>query len=192
MKRLLPALAVLPVAVGCALLRPVDVEYVSNDNVLQDVATSAYPVDPKLFEAVSIDARDDALTFQYRGLAYPGDSAWVVRFSEKGTEQDPLTLRDVYTVLPAISEGRRFFKVIDDGEVPWNGALLRFVRYRFESAVRDASGTALEGRGILAAIAWEHDGGWGVYRFKLDNHGDRETLDWKALLPFLQPLVNER
>jgi hypothetical protein len=191
MKRLMLALAVLSVPVGCAFLRPVEVEYVSNDNVLQSVAISAYHVDPKFFETVSADVRDDALTFHYRGRVYPGDSAWVVRFSEKGTEQDPLTLRDIYTVLPAVSEGRRLFQVLDDGEVPWQGSVLRFVRYRFESAVRDASGTPLEGRGILAAIAGKHDGGWVVYRFKLDNHGDRQTLDWQALLPFLEPLPDD-
>ena len=178
----------LSLAVGCAFLTPLEVEYQSNDGVLAVVAESSYRVDPSLFEVTSAEVRDDALTFHYVGRAYPGDSAWVVRFSEKGTEQDPLTLRDVYTVLPAVADGRRAFRVLDDGDVPWGDSRLRFIRYRFESSVRDATGAPLEGRGVLAAMAVEHPGGWFVYRLKLDNHGDRERLDWQALLPFLEPI----
>ena len=174
---------------GCALLTSPTRDYLSNRAVMEGVATAAgYEVDPGRFRLVMAQVEEDSITFQYRGLEHPGDTAWVLRFSAKSTEQDPVALTDVYDLLPVLAEGRAGFDLTEEGEKEWGGATVRYVRYRFESKMRDDQGKPLAGHGIVAAFARGAPGQLLVYKLKLDNHGDRDDVLWEDLLTFLEPL----
>jgi hypothetical protein len=146
-------------------------------------------VEPSEFALVAAEVREDSLTFQFRGRKHPGDSAWVVRFSQKSTEQDPVALSDVHSLLPVLAEGRRNFAVLDEGEKEVAESTAAYVRYRFDSAVHDEKGQPLAGRGIVVVLRRSGDSGTVVYHIKLDNHGDRDDLSWDDLEPFLRPLA---
>jgi hypothetical protein len=171
---------------GCAVFESPSRDYVSNEGVLEAIQQAGgYSVDPSLFHLVEANVREDSMSFQYRGVQYVGDHAWVVRFSEKSTEQDPIALADVYSLLPLIKEGRTGFRTDGEGEAPVGDSVARFVRYRFDSPVRDEMGDALPARGIVAVLRVASPGGNVIYQVKLDNHGDRETLVWGDLAPFV-------
>jgi len=174
---------------GCGFLTSREREYVSNEDLLEEVATlSRFPVNPELFELTRVDARDDSITYQYRGVRFVGDHAWVVRFSEKSTEQDPVAVENLYTLLPVVGEKRSGFAPIGEGEEEIGGERLRFIRYRFDSPVRDAEGQPLPGTGILGSVRIDGAGGDLIYQIKLDNHGDREEVTWESLKPFLEAI----
>jgi hypothetical protein len=185
------ACLLLPLAVsGCAFLRSQDREYVSNRGLLDEVAgAAAYRVDPSLHRLVSADVHEDSFTLQYRGVAYAGDSAWVVRFSPKSSEQSPAALKEVSALLPVIAAGRDGFSVLEEGARSFRGHEARYVRYTFDSAVRDRLGRPFPGHGIVAVLVLGEAAGTElIYQVKLDNHGDREELRWEDLEPFLAPL----
>jgi hypothetical protein len=174
---------------GCAFLTSPTRDYVSNRTLMEQAASDAgYEVDPGRFQLVMAQVEEDSITFQYQGLEHPGDTAWVLRFSAKSTEQDPVALADVYDLLPVLAEGRAGFNITEEGEKEWDGATVRFVRYRFESKVRDDQAKPLAGHGIVAALTRGKPGQLLVYKVKLDNHGDRDDVLWEDLLAFLEPL----
>ncbi|HVR75284.1 MAG TPA: hypothetical protein VMT52_13185 [Planctomycetota bacterium] len=186
-KRLLRAgLAASFFTAGCAVFESPSRDYVSNERVLEAIQlASGHSVDPSLFRLVEANVREDSVSFQYQGVRYVGDHAWVVRFSEKSTEQDPIALADVYSLLPLIKEGRTGFRTDGEGEATVGDSVARFVRYRFDSPVRDEMGNAIPGRGIVAVLRVSSRGGDVIYQVKLDNHGDRDTLEWGDLAPFV-------
>jgi hypothetical protein len=171
------------------VLPPDDKEFAANDEVLAKAAEAAgYEVDASSFRLTGADVRRDAITFQYAGVQFAGDHAWVVRFSEKSTEQDPIALESVHAMLPVLAEGRQGFEPRGEGKVKgagWEGA---YVRYGFQSPVHDAQGGALAAQGIAASIRAAGSSGPVVFKIKLDNHGDRSDLPWDALAPFLAPI----
>lgn len=174
---------------GCLFLRPVRVDFVSNRSVLGEVARRIkYVVDPAHFELTAADVRVDSTTLQYKGAEYVGDSVWVIRFSAKTAEQNPVALADAYTLLPVVNEGRADFRVVEDGERQIGGRIVRFVRYEFGSEVRNDSGQRLLGRGVVASFVDKHGALEAVYHLKLDNYGDRNSLDAEDLAPLIEPL----
>ncbi len=175
---------------ACSLLFSPARSYVANRDLLDVTAREAgFEVDPAHFELVGVDLRDDVVTFQYKGKEYSGDQSWVMRFSEKSTERDTIGLSDVHSLAGVLSEGRRSFAVVDDGERPFESGTARYLRYTFESPVRDDSGEALVGRGIFVVLRRAVAGGVLVYQIKLDNYGDRDELVWSDLAPLLAPLA---
>ena len=175
-------------APGCIFLRSVEREYVSNRAALEGVSEAcAYEVDPEAYSLVAVDVREDTVTFQYRGLEHPGDAAWVVRFSQKSSEQDPEALADPHAFVPVLAEGREDFEIVDDGAAELGGRNVRYVAYRFSSSVRADDGTPLGGRGVLTTLrADAPDGNVLVYQIKLDNFGDRGELTIEELTPFVE------
>jgi len=174
-------------AAGCSLLGGSERSFLSNRAALESSAAACgFAVEDDGFELEGIDLREDSLTFLYRGRRFPGDHAWVVRFSEKSTEQDPVALADIYSFLPVLAEGRRSFTEVDRGEVEAGGERLRHVRYRFVSPITDERGEPLAGHGILASLRLESPGGPLIFQIKLDNHGDRTDLGPADLAPFLE------
>ncbi len=172
---------------GCSFLTTAERDYLSNEDVLGTAAmASGYLVDPGLFRLTGLDVREDSISFQYSGVAHPGDHAWVVRFSEKTTEQNPIALADVYSLLPLLGEGRNGFAIVDEGARAADGLSARFVRYRFESPIRDGAGKPLPAHGIVASLRVEGGGTPLVYHLKLDNHGDREDVGWEDLEPLVE------
>ena len=174
---------------ACSLLQSPERSYVTNRELLE--ATSkrlGFEVDPEQFTVVAADLRDDVITLQYTGKAYPGDQAWVMRFSEKSTEQDSIALSDVHPLVRALSDGRRRFAVVESGERAFAGDVARYLEYTFESPLRGATGEAFVGRGFLVVLRRMGAEGRLVYQIKLDNYGDRDELVFADLEPLLAPL----
>jgi hypothetical protein len=187
--RVLPGSFLVALLGGCAFLTSPTRDYESNRAVMDGLTSATgYEVDPARFRLVMAQVEEDSVTFQYRGVEHPGDTAWVLRFSAKSTEQDPVALTDVYDLLPVLAEGRAGFTITEEGEKEWGGATVQYVRYRFESKVRDDLAKPLIGHGIVAALARGAPGSLLVYKLKLDNHGDRDDVLWQDLLAFLEPL----
>ena len=188
--RLVLPLLLLLLLNGC-FLRPVEREYLSNDELLQTIArNSSHEVDPGSFQLIAVDVHNDAVTFQYQGVEYPGDRAWVIRFSEKSTEQNPDALREVHPFLKVLEEEHRNFNIVFEGPAELDGYDARYVSYEFSSPVHDGAGKPLQGRGILASLGpLESDASGWVYQVKLDNYGDRVDLGWGDLQPLLAPLL---
>jgi hypothetical protein len=174
-------------ALGCSLLVPVERSYLSNQEQMEGAASIAgYELSGDAFRLTAVDLRDDSATFQYRGVEHPGDTAWVVCFSEKSSEQAPERLLEINSVLPLLAESREGFEVIEFGvhgvtaDTP-----ARWARYRFDSPVRAANGKPLEAHGIVVSLRRESSGTALVWQVKLDNHGDREVVRWEDVEPLV-------
>jgi hypothetical protein len=175
---------------GCYLLSAPEKAYVSNEEHLARMGEAiGYGLDPELYKLVAAEIREDSLTLQFRGVRYVGDSAWVVRFSAKSSEQDPYALADVYSLLPLLAESRSNFGVTEEGKQPYKGTEVQYVRYKFDSPVRDDDSKALPASGILATLVRSQGDDTLVYHIKLDNHGDRDQVEWEDLLPLLKPIL---
>ncbi len=181
------AIAVSLAAASCAALTSSEMEYVANDDVLALAADAlGYHVDPRRFVLTELDIRSDSAVFQYRGVEYSGDRAWVVRFSEKSTERDAIAMTDPYALLEVIAAGRRGFRVVE--ESAGEDDLVRYIRYEFDSIVEDDGAESLNGRGLVAVLRHVDNSRESplVFHIKLDNHGDRDELTAEALEPFLR------
>lgn len=176
---------------SCVLFRAPKRQYASNAMLLSAVAEEAgYTVAPQEFELVAVDLRDDALTFQYRGLRYPGDQAWVIRFGQKSTEQDGAGLTAVYGFADVLAEGRDEFEIVAEETHELADGVARVVTYTFHSPVRDEAGKPFVAHGIFATWRHEELDGPVVYHVKLDNYGDRERVAWPDLQPFWRPVLD--
>ena len=174
---------------GCVLIGP-DVSYLSNREILEVTSeAAAVTVDGDSFELVQAEILEDSIAFHYRGVAFPGDQAWILRFSEKSSEQDPVRLSDVYSLLPILQEGREGFRRVADDTDQREDATVCYVAYSFDSPVHDEDGKALAGRGLVATITCERSGKPVVYHVNLDNWGDRDKLDIEDLQPLLEPIL---
>ena len=78
--------------------------------------------------------------------------------------------------------------MVEEGDRPVAGGAARFVRYRFDSPIRDSGSKPLSGHGIVATLRTKVDAGIVIYHVKLDNHGDRDDVGWKDLDPFTKPI----
>jgi len=146
-------------------------------------------VDPDLYALSGADVREDSITYHFQGVKSVADHAWVVRFSQKSTEQNPDSLMNVAALLPLIAAGKRGMSLLEEAERVLGDLKVRYIRYRFDSPVRDAEGKPFPAHGIIAAVRQETSGGTVVYHMKLDNHGDRDEVTVQDLKPFLEPIA---
>lgn len=187
--RLLAAAGIVTALCGCGLFGPEEASFRSNRDLLGDFArTTEYVVADDLFRLVAIHVEVDSLVFQYRGEAHIGDAAWVVRFSVKSSEQSPEELADVFRVFKVLGEERPGFAYVDEGQGVVGPDRVDYVRYRFDSPVRDENARPFPAHGIVATLLRQEGGEQVVYHFKLDNHGDRADVVWEDLRPLLDPL----
>lgn len=185
----LSAVCFLVLLSACSIFEP-DFSYHSNRDLFEAISRrTAFAVDEDFFELYQAEIREDSLTLFYRGVACPGDEAWVLRFSQKSTEQDPLALADVYKLVPIVSEGRTGFVVEKEDSQQIGAATLSYVIYSFESPIRDGDNKPLTGRGIVATLARDQSGLPVVYYLNLHNLGDRDKLDVEAVRPFIDAMV---
>ena len=183
-------LSAMTAVAGCAVLETTSRDYHSNEPVLRAVPeVSGYAVDPDRHRLLGADVREDSITYQYRGVEKVGDHAWVVRFSQKSSEQSPESLMNVTALLPLIAEGRDGFEVVEEGEKTLRGIPVSFVRYRFQSPIRDVEGKPFPAHGIVASLRKLMGKEAIVWQMKLDNHGDRDDVMLEDLAPFLEPLA---
>jgi hypothetical protein len=179
----LPALA----STGCAALFEPRRDFLSNLEILRATSEAAdFRVDGALFELIEAQILVDTITFYYRGVKHLGDRAWVLRFSEKASEQEPEALANVYALLPVIQEGRERFRLDGEGTEELDAGRLGYVKYTFDSPIRGEDGRPLPGRGIAATFETEKRGNRIIFHLNLDNWGDRLALGREALEPFLQ------
>ena len=177
---------------GCAVLETTSRDYHSNEPVLQAVPdVSGYRVDPERQRLLGADVREDSITYQYGGVEKVGDHAWVVRFSQKSSEQSPDSLMNVAALLPLIAEGRDGFEVVEEGQGTFRKIPVSFVRYRFQSPIRDVEGKPFPAHGIVASLRQPGGSESIVWQMKLDNHGDRDDVVLEDLAPFLEPLTGD-
>ena len=172
---------------GCSVFSSPDREYRSNERVLDAVAGRVgYVIDDDFAELTRVEIEDDVITFHYRGVEYPGDQAWVVRFSEKSTELEPESLATVASAIEVIRDEnlQRGFEAEEARSQVLFGVEIEFAAYTFDSALAPSG---REGRGLLVALRRVENGLPVIYQIKLDNHGDRERLSAADLAPFLTP-----
>jgi hypothetical protein len=172
---------------SCSIFGVAGRSYESNREAIEACAAACgLALEGGDFELEGIDLREDSMTFLCRGKRFPGDHGWIVRFSEKSTEQDPVALADVYSFLPVLAEGRRGFQEVDRGERESAGERLRYVRYRFTSPITDEAGRPLAAHGIVVSLRRESSRGPVVFQIKLDNHGDREDVGLEDVAPLVE------
>lgn len=177
-------------ASGCDLLSSRQRSYLSNGEILESVAEdSGFSVDPRLYELFQAEVREDALLLYYRGVTYPGDQAWIWRFSRKSSEQKPDVLTDLDQLIPIIEEGRDGFRAGEPRTRTIGPAALTYLPYTFRPPIRDPDGEPHQGHGILGILERRVRGEPVVFYFNLDNWGDRSEFDESALEPFLKAMV---
>jgi len=172
---------------GCAAFSSPEREFSSNERVLGAIESRlGYRVDRAAYRLVRAEVTEDAITLHYLGVEYPGDQAWVVRFSEKSSELAPERLARVAPAIAVIAEERLQPGFLAQAPVESEvaGVRIESAAYTFRSTLAPAE----TGRGILAALRRSDGDGAVVYQIKLDNHGDRQSLVPADLEPLLAPL----
>lgn len=174
---------------GCAVLTSPERNYDSNRRAMRTVEHELdYVVDRAAYRLERIEVTDDAVTFHYLGVAYPGDQAWVVRFSEKSTELEPERLASVEPAVAVIRDQglQPGFAAASVGTAEVEGVSIEAATYTFRSTLAPKGRT---GRGVLAALRRVEGNDTVIYQVKLDNHGDRAALTAADLAPFIAPLA---
>lgn len=173
---------------GCAAFSSPERQFSSNERVLAGIESRlGYRVDPAAYRLVRAEVTEDAITLHYLGVEFPGDQAWVVRFSEKSSELAPERLARVAPAIAVIEEERLQpgFLAAQPAESEVAGVRIESASYTFRSTLAPA-GT---GRGIIAALRRIERQDAVVYQIKLDNHGDRASLGPGDLAPFVAPFA---
>ena len=182
-------LAFLLLVNGCSALVQPDREYANNQGVIEYTArAAAYSVDGDAYLLQRIEIEWDTATFYYAGVSDPREDVWVLRFSPKSSEQDPVALEDVYSHLTLIEGLRDDFKVGADEEDLVGESSLRHVSYSYQSKSRDSEGKAVRGHGIIAVYSTRRDDLPVVYAMKIEAVGRKVHYTRKALAPFLRPI----
>jgi hypothetical protein len=175
---------------GCALMRGPHREFVSQEEVLEAAArTAGYSPPASRFRLVRADISRDSITFQYLGTEAPGDTAWVIRFAQKSTEQKPEALASLATLLEAIAKGKAGFEVIENGRRYEGAVPVEFARYRYLSPIRSDSGRAVPGVGIAAIVKIEETPAPIIYKMNFENYaGGRTEVGWTEMEPLIGAL----
>jgi hypothetical protein len=182
------ALAAALLLAGCAAFSSPEREFSSNERVLAAIESRLdYRVDRAAYRLVRAEVTEDAITLHYLGVAFPGDQAWVVRFSEKSSELAPERLARVAPAIAVIEEERLQpgFLAGAPAESEVAGVRIESASYTFRSTLAPEE----TGRGILAALRVQEGEDAVVYQIKLDNHGDRQRVGVEDLAPFVAPLA---
>jgi hypothetical protein len=183
-------LAALVLVSGCNVLVQPDRSYLNNQGVIGYTARAAgYAVAEDRYTLQRVELEWDTATFYYRGVVDKGEDAWVLRFSLKTGEQDPVALEDVYSHLALIEGLRDDFKIEADKKESVGEARLRFVSYNYNSRERDENGKAVRGYGIIATFAATSGDFPVVYAMKIEAVGRQGSYTRADLAPFLQPML---
>ena len=150
---------------------------------------AGYAVAEDRYTLQRVELEWDTATFYYRGIVDQGEDAWVLRFSLKTGEQDPVALEDVYSHLALIEGLRDDFKIEADKKESIGEARLRFVSYNYNSRERDENGKAVRGYGIIATFAATSGDFPVVYAMKVEAVGRKGSYTRADLAPFLQPML---
>ncbi|MEE3180530.1 MAG: hypothetical protein VX288_01365 [Planctomycetota bacterium] len=183
-------LAALLLASGCNVLVQPDRSYLNNQGVIAYTARAAgYAVDQERYTLQRVELEWDTATFYYAGVGDKREDAWVLRFSLKTGEQDPVALEDVYSHLALIEGLRDDFKIETDKKELLGESRLRFVSYNYNSRQRDEAGKAVRGYGIIATFAATSGDLPVVYAMKIEAVGRKGSYTRADLAPFLQPMM---
>ena len=191
-KGLVPSLllAAQLLASGCNVLVQPDRSYLNNQGVIAYTARAAgYAVDQERYTLQRVELEWDTATFYYAGVGDKREDAWVLRFSLKTGEQDPVALEDVYSHLALIEGLRDDFKIETDKKELIGESRLRFVSYNYNSRQRDEAGKAVRGYGIIATFAATSGDLPVVYAMKIEAVGRKGSYTRADLAPFLQPMM---
>lgn len=180
-------LLVLP---GCSFLLGPDTAYRVNDDVITAASRAAgFAVESDLYEVERVEAERDTVTLYYRGAEGRQAEAWMLRFSRKPSEQDPVALEDVYSHLTLIREMRDEFRLGKEAREEIDGARLCYAAYQFLSTVRGADGKPLTGQGIVATLGREQNDHPVVFALRLEIIDRQVALSRSDLGPFVDAML---
>lgn len=175
---------------GCNILMEPDRSYLNNQGVITYTARAAgYSVDEEAYLLQRVEIEWDTATFYYAGTIDKREDAWVLRFSLKAGEQDPIALEDVYSHLALIEGLRDDFKIAADKKEVIGNSRLRYVAYNYESKQRDETGKAARGYGIIATFAATSGKFPVVYAMKIEAVDRKGNYVRADLAPFLRPIL---
>ena len=149
--RLISVSVALLLACGCNVLTQPDRAFVNNQAVIGSAATAAgYAIAGELYSLQRVEIEWDTATCYYSGVADEREDAWVLRFSPKAGEQDPVALEDVYSHLSLIEGLRDDFQVGIDEKETLGESRLRYVATattpRFATKMAGRSGATVLSR----------------------------------------------
>ena len=187
---LISASIALLLACGCNALVQPDRAFVNNREVIDYTAAAAgYSIDPDLYVLQRVEIEWDTATFYYSGIENPGEDVWVLRFSPKTGEQDPVALEDVYSHLSLIEGLRDDFKVGLDKKEMIGESILRYVSYSYSSKTRDSDDKPIRGYGIISTYSARSDDLPVIYAMKIESVGRKGYYSRADLDPFLRPIL---
>jgi len=167
-----------------------DTTYRGNEGVINAASDAAgFAVESDLYELERVEAERDTVTLYYRDAGQRRAEAWMLRFSRKPGEQEPVALEDVYSHLTVIRDLRDEFRLGEEATEEIDGARLRFVSYGFLSAERGAAGKPLPAQGIVATLAREQDGHPVVFAMRLEITDRQHALSRAELEPFVGAML---
>ena len=188
--RLISVSVALLLACGCNVLTQPDRAFVNNQAVIGYAAKAAgYAIAGELYSLQRVEIEWDTATFYYSGVADEREDAWVLRFSPKAGEQDPVALEDVYSHLSLIEGLRDDFQVGIDEKETFGESRLRYVCYSYNSKIRDKDGRSIRGYGIISTFSSRSEDLPVIYAMKIEAVGRKAFYSRADLDPFLQPIL---
>ena len=182
--------ALLLLACGCNVLTQPDRAFVNNQAVIGYAAKAAgYAIAEELYSLQRVEIEWDTATFYYSGVADEREDAWVLRFSPKAGEQDPVALEDVYSHLSLIEGLRDDFQVGIDEKETLGESRLRYVCYSYNSKIRDKDGQSIRGYGIISTFSSRSEDLPVIYAMKIEAVGRKAFYSRADLDPFLKPIL---
>ena len=182
--------ALLLLACGCNVLTQPDRAFVNNQEVIGYAAKAAgYAIAEELYSLQRVEIEWDTATFYYSGVADEREDAWVLRFSPKAGEQDPVALEDVYSHLSLIEGLRDDFQVGIDEKETLGESRLRYVCYSYNSKIRDKDGQSIRGYGIISTFSSRSEDLPVIYAMKIEAVGRKAFYSRADLDPFLKPIL---
>ena len=188
--RLISVSVALLLTCGCNVLTQPDRAFVNNQAVIGYAAKAAgYAIAGELYSLQRVEIEWDTATFYYSGVADEREDAWVLRFSPKAGEQDPVALEDVYSHLSLIEGLRDDFQVGIDEKETLGESRLRYVCYSYNSQIRDKDGRSIRGYGIISTFSSRSEDLPVIYAMKIEAVGRKAFYSRADLDPFLKPIL---
>ena len=188
--RLISVSVALLLTCGCNVLTQPDRAFVNNQAVIGYAAKAAgYAIAEELYSLQRVEIEWDTATFYYSGVADEREDAWVLRFSPKAGEQDPVALEDVYSHLSLIEGLRDDFQVGIDEKETLGESRLRYVCYSYNSKIRDKDGQSIRGYGIISTFSSRSEDLPVIYAMKIEAVGRKAFYSRADLDPFLKPIL---
>ena len=188
--RLISVSVALLLTCGCNVLTQPDRAFVNNQAVIGYAAKAAgYAIAGELYSLQRVEIEWDTATFYYSGVADEREDAWVLRFSPKAGEQDPVALEDVYSHLSLIEGLRDDFQVGIDEKETLGESRLRYVCYRYNCKIRYKDGRSIRGYGIISTFSSRSEDLPVIYAMKIEAVGRKAFYSRADLDPFLKPIL---